>query len=713
MCRIRGRAVGMYHCGRVTTAAVLASMLLGGQAPGSSAQNPERVLEEVIVTAQMREQVITEVPLSMQAFSDNVLESINIRDLSELITLVPGASEGLSVSMGQRQYQMRGISTNNLGDPTIGYYIDDAAFFIYGEPYAPIGRAFDIQRVEVLRGPQSTLYGNGSMGGTIRYITEPPSLDRFTALVRGAYSSTDGGDPSHYVDGMLSIPLLRDQLGLRLAGGYEQVGGYHEGISGESDTNEGKLRSIRTSLLWEPGDKLEVKFLYVYNKADQDGSASLSSLDPPIGTAQPGDYTNRNYGLYSSTVAWDSPLGRLSTTSTWIDNQTDALFNTPFAIAVDGNLMANFATDGDAFNNETRLVSTGIGPTQWLVGVFYSDTSTRQSTQTNLPQFIPDSVQHLNSKAISLFGEISREFMDGTVVPLVGVRFFDDDRDTSFSTLGGTRQKETFDSINPRFNLSIHPDDNTLYYANIAKGFRSGNFNNPDICAFQRLPVDEGGGGLPCEDAVDSDELWSYEAGAKLTILEGQLSVDAAAYYEDWSDVREAVQYSGLYQDYQVGDAEIYGLDLSIVMVPAWLKGFTLLASANVNSAEYTHLKPAIEAVSGMQEGDRLPLVPEWTMNLTGNYSWSLGGGWLGQAAVGYSHIAKQYGQFGTTEAGDSRDLLRVRVGADNEHVGLWLFGSNLLAESGAIYVQNPASGLSFSTQDYPRQIGVEASYRY
>ncbi len=303
--------------------------------------------------------------------------------------------------------------------------------------------------------------------------------------------------------------------------------------------------------------------------------------------------------------------------------------------------------------------------------------------------------------------------MNGTVVPLVGLRAFDDERDTSISNISNNPEKETFDSINPRFNLSYYPSESALYYGNIVKGFRSGNFNNPNVCAFQRLPVEQGGGGLPCEDAVDSDELWSYEIGTKLTLLDGQLSLDAAVYYEEWSDVREAVQFNGLYQDYQVGDAEIYGLDLSIVLAPASVAGLTVQATANVNSAEFKHLDPAIAAATGMQEGDRLPLVPESTFNLMGNYSWSLGSGWLGQAAVGYSYIAKQYGQFGTTEAGDSRDLLRMRVGADNEHFGLWLFGSNLLAEDGAVYVQNPASGLSFSTQDYPRQIGVEASYRY
>jgi iron complex outermembrane recepter protein len=163
----------MYHYRLVITSTTLAAIVLGIMQPHKSiAQDPDGVLEEVVVTAQRREQLISEVPLSIQAFTDDMLESIRIRDLSELVDFVPGASEGLSVSLGQRQYQMRGISTNNLGDPTIGYYIDDAAFFIYGEPYAPVGRTFDIQRVEVLRGPQSTLYGNGSMGGTIRYITE-------------------------------------------------------------------------------------------------------------------------------------------------------------------------------------------------------------------------------------------------------------------------------------------------------------------------------------------------------------------------------------------------------------------------------------------------------------------------------------------------------------------------------------------------------------
>jgi len=124
----------------------------------------------VVVTAQKREQQLQEVPLSIQAFEGAALEEANIRDLNEVITFVPGASEGIAWAAGQRTFQIRGVGVG-AGDPTVGYYLDDSAFFLFGEGFAPMGRTFDIERVEVLRGPQGTLYGNGSMGGTVRYIT--------------------------------------------------------------------------------------------------------------------------------------------------------------------------------------------------------------------------------------------------------------------------------------------------------------------------------------------------------------------------------------------------------------------------------------------------------------------------------------------------------------------------------------------------------------
>ena len=121
---------------------------------------------EITVTAQKREQQLQEVPLSLQVFDGAAMEEVNVRDLSDVFTFIPGASEGLSYSAGQRAFQIRGIA-QGAGDPTVGYYMDDSAFFVLAELFAPMGRTFDVQRVEVLRGPQGTLYGNSSMGGTV------------------------------------------------------------------------------------------------------------------------------------------------------------------------------------------------------------------------------------------------------------------------------------------------------------------------------------------------------------------------------------------------------------------------------------------------------------------------------------------------------------------------------------------------------------------
>ena len=321
------------------------------------ADEPARLLEEVLVTAQKREQRLIDVPLSVQSFSEELLAVANLRDLTQLMTAIPGASEGLSISAGQKQFQLRGISANNTADPTTGYYLDDAAFFIYGQAYAPAGRSFDMTRVEVLRGPQSTLYGNGSMGGTIRFITEQPDLDELRVNTRVGWSDTDGGDDSYYLDGALSVPLLRDTLGLRLVAGTEKLGGYHIDVDGNHDTNEARLDSARLSLLWRVSDVVDIKLLYVNDEADQDGSASLSSLDPPIAVGRRGDYNDRAFDLTAATLVWSLPWGNLTTTTTLIDHETRSLFNAPFPLAPGGVLKAEFDTDGEALNNETRLVS--------------------------------------------------------------------------------------------------------------------------------------------------------------------------------------------------------------------------------------------------------------------------------------------------------------------------------------------------------------------
>ncbi len=160
-----------------------------------------------------------------------------------------------------------------------------------------------------------------------------------------------------------------------------------------------------------------------------------------------------------------------------------------------------------------------------------------------------------------------------------------------------------------------------------------------------------------------------------------------------------------------MGDAEIKGLDISLMYAPQSVPGLTLQLSGNWASSEFTKLDPALDAVLLTNEGDDLPLVPDQTFAFLANYDWNLRDNWDGQASVSFSHIGKQAGLFATTAVGDDRDLLRIRLGARNDSFGIYLFGNNLLSEDGAIYSQNPVGGLFALTQDYPRHVGIELTY--
>lgn len=672
---------------------------------GTSSEARSDVIEEVVVTAQKRSQALEDVPLSVQGFQGQALENSSIRDFNEVITFVPGASEELSSSVGLRQYQIRGVPQGS-GDPTVGYYVDDAAFFIYGARSAPMGRTFDLERVEVLRGPQSTLYGNGSMGGTVRYITREPDLEEVKGRVVAGYSSVDGGDAGGYLDGSISFPVVENVLGLSLTGSREDLGGYADSRDLTiRDFNEAEISNWRANLLWTPSDSVEVKLMYLKNKAEQDSGTTLDSLDPAVSSGLPGDFVDSEFDLLSGTLTWEFDGFALSSTTTVIDLQTAAVSSLSFPVP-GGLLVWDRTSDAEALNNETRLFSTGDSQLQWMVGVFYSDTEQDQSNSFQ-PAVIPPSLQVLKSDALSVFAEVSYAFLDDTLIALVGARYFEDDRKLTDSSFVQQLDEETFDSVNPRFNLSWFPDEQSHYYLNIAKGFRSGGYNIPSVCALHVL------GGLPCETSIDSDELWSYEIGAKRTLADGQVSLDLAVYYQDWKDSRQFVPVFGLFQDYQVGDAESYGLDIGIVYAPSAVEGLMLRLSANVNESEWTDFTPAIEASNPVSDGDRLPFVPDWTVALSVDYSWELRSGWQGLVNVAYNHLEPQLGQFASNSEGDPRDLVRLRVGFENERYGIYFFGKNLLGEDGAIYSQTPSGGLSVFTQDYPRQAGVEVQLNF
>jgi outer membrane receptor protein involved in Fe transport len=665
--------------------------------------------DEIVVTAQKREQELRDVPFSIQAFAGTMLERTRIRDLSEVIEFVPGASEDISYGVGQRIFQIRGIATG-AGDSTVGYYLDDTAFFGVGQGLAPIGRTFDIERVEVLRGPQGTLYGNGSMGGTIRYVTRSPDLDRLDGSARASYSTTSGGEPGASIDAAVNVPLVRNKLALRLVAGSERVGGYAEVPSaGLADANPADLAHARATLLWVPTDTMALRFQWAHSSTEQDGSSFLTSLDPPISSEVPGDFFDWRYDLASATLEYALDYASLTSTTSVIDGKWHIVGHIASAPAPDGMLELRYDTSTRTVNSETRLVSGSGWPLQWVAGIFYSNSEITRVTETNAQEVLPSSTSKVSADSISVFGEASWPLLGGKLVPLVGLRVFEDRRSASSTALEAGLGPFTFDDAAPRFSLSYLPTPRSTYYLNIAKGFRSGSFNAPGVCDVLHAQQ----GGLPCKLTVPSDALWSYEVGVRRTLVPGQVFFDGALYYEDWRGNRQSVPYMGVSAAYQVGDAVIPGIDAGLSYTPAPIPGLSLQATANWNDAHYTALDPAIAAATGVARGDRLPVVPEWTASMMAVYERPLARRWIGTASVGYTHVEPQVGEFGSPAAGDARDLLRARLGIGTGGMTISLFGTNLLNEAGAVSVSDQGDGPPMLTQDYPRQLGLEIACRF
>ena len=679
------------------------------QTYGEAADDGGRYIEEIVVTAQKREQRLEDVPIALQAFSSSLMKSTNMRDFFEVVSMVPGANEDQSQSPTRRRYSVRGIVQAGANpDTTIGYYFNESPYFIFGRPAAPITRTFDIERVEVLRGPQSTLYGNSAMGGVVRFITKKPNLENFEAHFQTAYTDLDGGESGHFLDGAVSLPLVEDQLGVRLVASQEGMGGYHMDLLGNDEVNPTDISSYRAELLWHANDGVTFNLNYFNEEGESDYSQFVSSLDPPINNQFPGDFYDNDQEMLSATMNWDLDFATLTVNVTNIDSHEETQLSALLpGLGLPNDLISlTNAQEGEALNSEIRLVSQGDSPFQWLAGVFYSDTE--NESESVFTALLPSGGSLSESKAISVFGEVSYSLLDGKLVPLVGVRWFDDDRERFDTNLVTQVPGENFDAISPRFNLQWLPNENSNYYLNVVKGFRSGNFVDPNICGLIQAFF-----GFPCRVAIDSDEVWSYEVGGKWTLLDEQLQLDASIYYMDWADNRQAVQFApGLTADIEVGDAEYIGLDLSLIYAPAAIEGLILQASANVNDNKFKGMDPLISQVSGVQNGDNVSLTSEYTFAFSADYEWQLSEALAGKAAMTFTHVSAAESQFGSIPDADPRSMLRARIGASYQGLGFYLFGTNLLNEDGAIFIQDVQGSVN-AMRNPPRMLGVEFTYDF
>lgn len=726
----------------------LAAQAASAQSAANGAGSGDQ-LEEVLVTATKRTESIQDVPLSITALSAVQLESKGVEQFFDYGTSIPNLSFGIGASDGTlsgRGIALRGIQGSN----TTGFYIDDTPVLETLDPHI-----VDIARIEVLRGPQGTLYGAESMGGTVRLITEQPSFKGLDGQVHVLGSDTDHGSFNQLVEGVVNVPVVPDTLALRASAFYEFDDGYFDkGLGPETApptailTHVGSMKYYggQIALRFEPVSGLAVTPRIMYQRTDQDGSpfaydTATNLMQREVFKLNPGG-TDKWY-LASLTINYTAPFGSFVSSTGYFDRKTFELEDdtdvTQFFLGTPSPIASPITREQDLrrFAQEVRFSSTFQGPVQLLVGGFYSD-STRprdyEWTAPGLPAVISPSdllltfIDSREAKEYALFGDASYELLPG-LKATAGVRWF---RDTAtFHQLtnglffGGVptvydAPQSSESGFTPKYLLEYKVLPDVLLYAGAAKGFREGGNN----IALPPGPAPAGcdndlanlGVTAASVSTFKSDNLWNYEAGFKSSFANRRFTLNGAAFSIDWDKIQQAVHlplcgygYTG-----NAGRARSTGFELEFN--GRLLPELTLGLGIGYEDAHITEQGPG----TPQQAGSPVYEVPDLTIASNLQYERPLTAGWAGFARVDYAHVGSSYSANNDVQSPRYRpgySLVDLRIGGRNERYEVTLFVKNLTNERAnlgdAILIGSEEPGHPRFVISTPRTAGIEARMRF
>jgi len=708
------------------TAMAATGTAANAQAAAAAGQSEDAAPDDrvIIVTAQKREQNLAEVPLSIAVLDGQELERRGANAIEDVQYAIPGLAI-TQLAPSQQRVSLRGISAFG-GLPTVGVYLDEMPLNVEVSQTGQDVRLLDIRRIEVLRGPQGTLYGEGSLGGTIRYITNDVALARVEASARLGAGVIEGGGTEADLEGAVNLPVVTDRVGVRLAASYRRFGGWIDNpLRGIENVNDGEALTFRGKLRAMLTDRLDVVLMAQHQQLRL-GAPNVSDADKQVfdrvSTAIRSDAT-----LLNATLKYDFGGAELLSSTSYIDRADRDQFDTtatfapaleappPFGFGFPPGTLQSIAfprrSDVEIFSQEIRLSGGGGGGFTWTLGGYFRESDTRFVAETVVtPDILPpglvlvanDGTFPANSRAWALFGEASYP-VTSTLTALVGLRYFEDEREqdarsTVFGTTSVDQARETFDALSPRFNLAWQPNDRLNLYANIAKGFRSGGFNSTST----------GAGLVEVPQSFAPEELWSYEVGLKAQTSDRSLVAEIAVYRNEWSDVQSLAFATGLPISFTVNGGKLagWGAETSIAWTP--LSAFTLSATAGWNNIEY------VTNTAEHLAGDPADFVPEFTGSIAAEYRFRLAG------VPAFARLDYQYSDpfqvfvrtFQTAPAvSDAQHLLGARLGIGGDRWNASAFVRNLLDRNSIVY---PAfATLIYPARQEPRTFGVAMTFNY
>ena len=684
---------------------------------GQTAKKQNQI-DEIIVTAQKREERLIDVPMSISVVGNEEIKNRGIQNVTDLSYAVPN----LSVTErggGVAQISLRGVSNLAGSSALVGIYLDEIPLSLTPN-VKPDLQAIDIKQVEVLKGPQGMLYGQGSVGGTVRFITNAPEMNELTGEVTASVYGTDNGSSSNEITMVANLPAIDDQLAFRVAASYKDKGGWIDRVNDNArDINDSELSHIRLSGLWEPSDNLSVTAMVMQHRNDIGALNIVNTI--PVSDSKYREPTrnglglatsdnNNEYDIYNLVINYDFDFATL--TSSTSKSTTEAIFATdPLTIVLGPapgtplNFFSyNVAISAKGFSQELRLTSASDSRMNWTLGVFYDDVEDRYFDAgsdlylSGIPLSISTATTLIDGTATStsVFGNMSYSITDKLTVDLGG-RYYEDDKSQLFvfDNVVLSDKTASFDNTSFRGALSYAVTDSANIYLSVSQGFRSGGMNFAS-------PV-----------PYNPEKMLSYEVGAKARLLDNTLSVEAALYHSDYTD------YQAFSVDPQLrlvtsnpGEAEIQGIEWSTL----WTLSdyFSLGFNGNYTESEFTKIKPNSTI---FQVGDPLNFIPKYNYSLSANFDFQWSATVQGFANVDYSRqggsssINRSLGLL--TEVRESEDIgfLNAQIGGQFDSISIKLFGRNLGNE-----LRNTlptAANSDEIIQSRPRTIGLEFNYQF
>ncbi|MFC3711044.1 TonB-dependent receptor [Sphingoaurantiacus capsulatus] len=692
----------------IATTSLIALAAMPARAQTTSTAADEDVAgEEIIVTATKRASNIQDVPFSINAQTQEDIQRSGATTLEDLSRNVAGLSIQ-NLGPGQSQVSVRGVSAGQVvrDQPgvkeQVGVYLDESVVSL--SLFTPDLDLFDLNRVETLRGPQGTLFGSGSVGGTIRYITNQPNPDAVEGLLEGNLNLVDGNDIGGHLKGAINLPLS-DKAAVRAVGYHTEYGGFidarREGGGIDKDVNSGSRTGGRLALSFMPTDDVTITPRIVYQEIEADGynrqevfnlyANPFTTTRPAVTFGEREQYLLLDESFKDETLLADLTasvgLGGATLTSvtSYIDRDIVAsrdasaltgsvsvdLGFPAAAVLLPSNLVDTTALE--TITQELRLASDNDGPLQWLIGGFYSDINrdytqrlptpgydaftnatlgagTSAAVANGFPANSPynaDLPYDIKQKAI--FGELSYDVTEQFTVT-AGGRYYDFKEDRRFVSgglfaNGDNRQDSTkSDGFTPRVLLSYEASDNVTFNAQASKGFRLGGVNDPlnlPLCSPQDAAIFGG------YQSYDDETLWNYEAGVKGS--SGPLRFSAAAFYTDIKNLQVTLDAGSCSSRvvFNVPKAHTKGIEFELNANAAEGLDFALSGSLIESEFDSTVADGTGAVLGGIREGNRLPSVPKFQLSASATYSTPIDmmGGGDAFISASFQHVGNRYTQ--------------------------------------------------------------------